>query len=61
MKEGFYATTNFTRWPLDTKVNQNNTTMYDNKSLRNLDLISGFPYQSRLKEQLIKNAIYLPV
>ena len=36
MKEIFYKTTNLTHRPFNIKVNQNNTTKYDNKSLRSL-------------------------
>ena len=36
MKEIFYKTTNLTHKLFNIKVNQNNTTKYDNKSLRSL-------------------------
>ena len=36
MKKNFYKTTNLTHKPFNIRVNQNNTTKYDNKSLRSL-------------------------
>ena len=51
MKEIFYETANLTHRPFNTKVNQNNTTKYGNKSLRSLGLISGIPCQRRLKKK----------
>ena len=51
MKEIFYKTTNLTHRPFTIKVNQNNTTKYGNKSLRNLAPHIWNSLPKRIKEE----------